>query len=100
MLFLPELTLLGAGLLFFVFSLGAHSSDTIRNAAIALCAITLAATVVTVNATGELFFGAYRVDLFSQVFKVLIAFATLVVVISVISSQELSPNSWPNITSS
>jgi len=81
MLFLPELTLLGAGLIFFVFSLGTHSSDTIRNAAITLCAITLAASIATVNNAGEMFYGAYRVDLFSQVFKVLIALATLVVVI-------------------
>lgn len=81
MLFLPELTLLGAGLLFFVFSLGAHSSDTIRNVAITLCAITLAATLATVSATGELFYGAYKVDLFSQMFKILIALATLIVVI-------------------
>lgn len=83
MLFLPELTLLGAGLIFFVLSLGAHSSDTIRNAAITLCTVTLAATILSVNASGELFYGAYRIDLFSQVFKVLIALATLVVVIFV-----------------
>ncbi len=81
MLFLPELTLLGAGLLFFVFSLGAHSSDTIRNLAIALCAVTLAATLAAYNASGELFYGAFKVDLFSQVFKILIALATLIVVI-------------------
>jgi NADH-quinone oxidoreductase subunit N len=81
MLFLPELTLLGAGLLFFVFSLGAHSSDTIRNVAITLCAVTLAATLAAYNASGELFYGAFKVDQFSQVFKILIAFATLIVVI-------------------
>ncbi len=81
MLFLPELTLLGTGLLFFIFSLGNHSSDTIRNAAIATCTITLAATLITINISGELFYGAYKVDLFSQLFKVLIAIATLVVVI-------------------
>jgi len=81
MLFLPELTLLGAGFIFFVFSLGAHSSDTIRNAAMTLYALILAATVVSVNASGDLFYGAYRVDLFSQVFKIVIALATLLVVI-------------------
>ncbi len=81
MLFLPELTLLGTGLIFFVLSLGAHSSDTIRNVAITLCAVTLAATLATYNATGELFYGAFKVDMFSQVFKILIAFATLIVVI-------------------
>ena len=81
MLFLPELTLLGAGLIFFVLSLGTHSSDTIRNTAITLFSITLATAVLTVNANGELFYGAYRIDLFSQVFKLLITLATLIVVI-------------------
>jgi NADH-quinone oxidoreductase subunit N len=81
MLFLPELSLLGTGLLFFFFSLGAHTSGTIRNAAILLSAITLAAALATVNVSGELFYGAYKVDLFSQVFKILIAMATLIVVI-------------------
>lgn len=81
MLFLPELTLLGAGLLFFILSLGSHTSETIRNVAIVLCGITLAATLTAVNLNGELFYKAYRVDLFSQVFKVLIALATLFIVI-------------------
>jgi len=81
MLFLPELTLLGAGLVFFVLSLGDHPCDTIRNVAITLFAIVLATTLATVNLTGELFFNVFRVDLFSQIFKVLIVLATLIVVI-------------------
>ena len=81
MLFLPELTLLGAGLVFFVLSLGDHPCDTIRNVAITLFAIVLATTLATVNMTGELFFNVFRVDLFSQIFKVLIVLATLIVVI-------------------
>lgn len=80
MLFLPELTLLGAGLIFFTLSLGSHSGDTIRKAAMALCAITLAATLVTLNSSGDLFFNAFRVDLFSQTFKALIIIATFVVI--------------------
>lgn len=81
MLFLPELTLLGAGLVFFVLSLGNHAGDTIRNVAITLFAVTLAASLATYNISGELFYGAFKVDMFSQVFKILIAIATLVVVI-------------------
>ena len=81
MLFLPELTLLGAGLVFFALSLGNHPCDTIRNVAITLFAIVLATTLATVNMTGELFYDAFRVDLFSQTFKVLIVLATLIVVV-------------------
>ncbi len=82
MLFLPELTILGVGLIFFVLSLGNHSGDTIRNVAIALCAILFAVTLGCLHLSGELFYGAYKVDLFSQVFKVLIALSTLVVVVA------------------
>ncbi|WP_136798552.1 MULTISPECIES: NADH-quinone oxidoreductase subunit N [Desulfosediminicola] len=81
MLFLPELTLLGAGLVFFALSLGNHPCDTIRNVAITLFAIVLATTLATVNMTGGLFYDAFRVDLFSQTFKVLIVLATLIVVV-------------------
>ena len=79
MLFLPELTILGAGLLFFLLTLGKPSEATIKNCAIAAAAVILLASVLCLNQGGSLFYGAYRVDLFSQVFKVLIAAATLVV---------------------
>lgn len=68
-------------MIFFVFSLGSHSSEKIRNTAVILGAITLAASALTVNASGELFYGAYRVDLFSQTFKIIIALATFIVVV-------------------
>jgi NADH-quinone oxidoreductase subunit N len=79
MLFLPELTILGAGLLFFLLSLGQPSEATIKNCAVTAAAVILFTTVLCLNQAGDLFYGAYRVDLFSQVFKVLIAAATLIV---------------------
>jgi len=81
MLFLPELTLLGAGLILFLVSLGKPDDDTIINVTIGLGTATLIATLLGFHQQGDLFYGAYRVDLFSQVFKILIAGAMLVVLI-------------------
>jgi len=81
MLFLPELTLLGAGLTFFIFSLGKPSSGKIRNLALSLAAITFLASMVCVNSEGTLFYNSYKVNLFSQIFKALIALATFIVLI-------------------
>lgn len=81
MLFLPELTLLGAGLILFIFSLGKPSSGKIKNVAIALAALTLIASLVCIKSEGDLFYSAYQVDFFSQIFKVLIALATLIILI-------------------
>ena len=81
MLFLPELTLLGAGLIIFLVSLGKPDSGTVKNIAIGLGAAVLIASLVSLHQQGDLFFQSYRVDLFSQVFKVLIAGAMLAVLI-------------------
>lgn len=81
MLFLPELTLLGAGLILFLVSLGKPKATTIQSVAIGLGAVVFIAALLTVQHHGDLFFKAYRVDLFSQVFKVLIAFAMLIVLV-------------------
>jgi NADH-quinone oxidoreductase subunit N len=81
MLFLPELTLLGAGLILFIFSLGKPSSGKIKNVAIALAALTLIASLICIKSEGVLFYSAYQVDFFSQIFKVLIALTTLIILI-------------------
>ncbi|MGB3211636.1 MAG: NADH-quinone oxidoreductase subunit N [Desulforhopalus sp.] len=81
MLFLPELTLLGAGLILFIFSLGKPSSEKIKKVATFLAAVTLATTLICIKSEGNLFYSAYQVDFFSQVFKFLIALATLIVLI-------------------
>lgn len=81
MLFLPELTLLGTGLVLFFFSLGKPSCGKIKNVAVSLAALTLLASLLCLRSEGNLFYSAYQVDLFSQIFKVLIALATLIVLI-------------------
>lgn len=81
MQFLPELTLLGAGLIIFIVSLGKSNGDTTRNIALGLGAAIFGATLLSLCQSGKLFFNAYQVDLFSQVFKALIAGAMLLVLI-------------------
>jgi NADH-quinone oxidoreductase subunit N len=81
MLFLPELTILGAGLILFLLSLGKYGGTTVRTAAVIVASLVLLTCLVCLRQNGELFYGAYRVDLFSQVFKTLIAAATLIVLL-------------------
>ena len=81
MLFLPELTLLGVGLVFFFLSLGKPSSAKVKNVAVALSALVVLVTLMCLKSEGELFYRAYRIDFFSQLFKFLIALATLIVLI-------------------
>ena len=81
MLFLPELTLLISGLVFFMLSLTQYSERTTRLTAIILYSFTALAALVSLKAQGDLFYSAYRIDLFSQSFKLCIALASLLVVI-------------------
>ena len=81
MLFLPELTVLATGLVFFFLSLGSLSGATIRTIAIILYSLVAVAAAAAFHAQGEMFYQVYAVDSFSQTFKLLIALATLVVVI-------------------
>lgn len=89
MLFLPELTLLGAGLILFTFSLGKPSSGMIKNVATVMAALTLIASLICIKSEGNLFYAAYQVDFFSQIFKVLIALATLIILIFTDSKGDL-----------
>ncbi len=79
MLFLPELSLLGAGLILFLFSLGKPSSGRMRIVAISLASVTLILSLLSINSEGMLFYNAYQVNFYTQLFKSLIAFATLAV---------------------
>jgi len=81
MLFLPELTLLAAGLIIFFVSLGTPDSNTVKNIAITLGAIIFGSTLLSFSQEGDLFFKSYRVDLFSQTFKLLIAGAFFAVLL-------------------
>ncbi|MEN8190949.1 MAG: proton-conducting transporter membrane subunit, partial [Thermodesulfobacteriota bacterium] len=81
MVFLPELTLLGSSLVIFIISLVEPDSKIIRNSVLGLGAAVVIATLLSLGTQGELFFGSYRVDLYSQLFKCLIAGAMFVVLL-------------------
>ena len=81
MLFLPELTLLVAGLIVFLFSLRENNGRQLHTIAMILSTVVLFATLVSLGSEGDLFAKVYRVDYFSQLFKAVIAFATLVIIV-------------------
>jgi NADH-quinone oxidoreductase subunit N len=80
-LFIPELYFALTAVVFFALSLSARPS--LRRdylAALLLAGGGLVITLASVRLDGTLFFGTYRVDLFSQVFKVLVACGFFLVV--------------------
>ncbi len=70
--FAPELFLLLGALIIFMFSLSEDGSG-VRNTAMAIGLGAVLLTASSLGRTGLLFMGAYKVDLFSQLFKFLIA---------------------------
>jgi NADH-quinone oxidoreductase subunit N len=81
MQFLPELTLLGAGLVIFMISLGKTDGNRIQSITISLGVAVFVATLLSLGQEGSLFYNSYKVDFYSQVFKTLIGGAMLVVLI-------------------
>ncbi|HBT96598.1 MAG TPA: NADH-quinone oxidoreductase subunit N [Desulfobulbaceae bacterium] len=81
MVFLPELTVMAAGLVFFGLSLTASKPEVVRNTAYVFYTLLSLVCLASVYSSGDLFFGAFRVDMFSQLCKLAIALAALVVVI-------------------
>ncbi|MCX7965899.1 MAG: NADH-quinone oxidoreductase subunit N [Syntrophorhabdaceae bacterium] len=72
MLILPELYLIFFSIVFLFISLGKSKQYIIITAKV-MSFIALIFTILSGAERGELFFGAYRIDLFSQIFKILIA---------------------------
>jgi len=81
MRFLPESFFIFGALLFFVFSVRKTTHPALYHKwAIIIAAAGLLAAVASSRQEGMLFFDCYRVDLFSQVFKVLLALGTIWVI--------------------
>src|SRR5512135_418339 len=72
MMLLPELSTLAFSVIFLFLSLGKRRTS-LFTAARVLALAGFALTIFAAGARGELFAGAYRVDFFSQAFKVLLA---------------------------
>jgi NADH-quinone oxidoreductase subunit N len=80
MLFGPELYYLGLALVFFCLSLrSVPRVKTDYRIALGLAAVGLLLTASCLFQRGHLFFGAYRVDLFSQIFKFALALGLFLV---------------------
>jgi len=80
-LFAPELSLFGAALLFLALALGRPTSPKgAFLAALAAAALAIVVGLVCLRVEGVLFGQSYRIDLFSQVFKVLLAMGLFLVV--------------------
>jgi len=73
MAFLPELVLVGGALGLFVVTLGESRIRQARNLALATSVAAFIAGLLCVGQEATLFSGAYRVDLFSQVLKLVFA---------------------------
>ena len=71
-LFLPELFLLLSCLVIFILTLGKSSSSTVRSITAALSVIAFLICAASLKLEGDLFFKTYRIDLFSQFFKLAI----------------------------
>src|SRR5512141_2428497 len=81
--FLPELVLLAGALVLFFISLGEHRGAQARSAALFTCCAGVVASVFCLGQEATLFSGAYRVDLFSQVLKLVFACGfTLILLLS------------------
>ncbi|MEW6218321.1 MAG: NADH-quinone oxidoreductase subunit N [Thermodesulfobacteriota bacterium] len=80
-LFAPELYYLGFCLLLFLVSLGRSAAAAARNLALAGSVLGVGAVAACLSFEGSLFFDAYRVDLFSQGFKLAVAIGLAAVII-------------------
>lgn len=81
MLFAPELVAFGAAVALLTLSVIPKISERSRfGAALGLAALGLLVSLAAVRAEGLLFVGTYRIDLFSQVFKVMLFMALFLVV--------------------
>lgn len=81
MLFIPELLLLIGSLVLFGVSLGEDKEDLAKNVTLGLAIVSSLLCLATLGQKGNLFFDAYRVDLFSQLFKLGISLGLAAVVI-------------------
>lgn len=82
MLFAPELFFLLGGLGLFLISIGNNTNGKhARNTAVGLAIFNIVICLVCLAQQGELFYGAYKIDLFSQILKLVIVIGFAVVLL-------------------
>ncbi len=79
--FLPELVLLAGAAVLFALTLGERRERLARTVAFAVALAAIAACALTLNQHAVLFSGAYRVDPFSQLLKLIFAFGLAAIVV-------------------
>lgn len=77
MLLLPELVLCLMALILFFCTLGSFRTAMLQKLSLGLALLGLVAAVVALPMEGMLFFDTYRVDLFSQLFKIILTLGLL-----------------------
>ncbi len=79
-LFLPELVLILMVVVLFFASLGKVKGGSLQGITLVFAAVATLAAIATFNQHGLMFYEAYRVDVFSQIFKVIITSSLFLVV--------------------
>jgi NADH-quinone oxidoreductase subunit N len=79
MMMLPELYMLLFSVVFLFLSLGRRKADIFMWAKV-LSLLGLVVTLLGINAKDSLFYGAYRIDLYSQVFKAILVYGLIFVI--------------------
>jgi NADH-quinone oxidoreductase subunit N len=88
MMLLPELSILCFSVIFLFISLGEKKANLI-NVAKSLSVIVFAFTLLTIFRQGTLFAGAYKIDLFSQLFKIIIAYGFCLIIFMLDKNDEI-----------
>jgi NADH-quinone oxidoreductase subunit N len=81
MLFLPELFLLGGSLALFFITLGDDKGELAKNVTIVIGLVMAVLCFMSIDKQGTMFYDAYKVDYFSQFFKVIMSLGLVAVVI-------------------
>ncbi len=82
MAILPELALIAGALAFFALSLSKSlDSNQVKNSAVVFGFIILICSIISYNQQATMFYGSYEIDMYSQLFKLIIGFALCVVLI-------------------
>jgi NADH-quinone oxidoreductase subunit N len=76
----PEIYFLTVSVIFLIFSVARHNGRRDFSAALILAGLGVAVTLAAIQLEGSLVYGAYRVDLFSQIFKGLVSIGFFLVV--------------------
>ena len=88
---LPELSILCFSVIFLFISLGEKKANLI-NAAKSLSVLVVILTLITINQRGTLFAEAYKIDLFSQLFKIILAVGFCLIIFMLDKNDEIEEN--------